>query len=130
MKRMTAILLLIGMLCGLTGCYVQSAQQSETKHITFTVIHADGTEKVFRIDTEQATLAEALKAEKLVEESADSAGLYDVVDGEKADWNDGEAWWCFSQNGEALTVGIEQVVLADGENYTAVFTRGSGETDA
>lgn len=130
MKQMTALFLLVCLLCGLTGCYVQSAQGSETMHITFTVTHADGTEKVFSLDTEKATLADALKAEKLVEESAESAGLYDVVDGEKADWNDGEAWWCFTKNGEALTVGLAQTPVEDGASYAAVFTRGSEVTGA
>ena len=130
MKQMTALFLLVCLLCGLTGCYVQSARNSEAMHITFAVTHADGTEKVFSLDTEKATLADALKAEKLVEESAESAGLYDVVDGEKADWNDGEAWWCFTKNGEALTVGLAQTPVEDGASYAAVFTRGSGETDA
>lgn len=130
MKQMTAILLLLCLLCGLAGCDIQSGQKKETIHFTFTVTHGDGTEKAFSIDTEAATLADALKAEQLVEESAESDGLYDVVDGEKADWNDGEAWWCFFKDGEALMVGLEQTTPEDGASYAAVFTRGSGETDA
>lgn len=130
MKQMTALFLIVCLLCGLSGCYVRSAQENETIHITFTVTHADGSEKTFSLETEQRNLADALLAEGLVVESAESAGLYDVVDGERADWNDGEAWWRFFSNGEALTVGIEQTTLEDGATYAAVFTRGNGETDA
>ncbi len=130
MKRMTALLLLLCLLCGLAGCYVDSEQKETSVHITFAVTHADGTEKIFEIDTVQKTLAAALLKEKLVEESAESAGMYTVVDGEEADWNDGEAWWCFSQNGEALTVGIEQVELTEDAHFEAVFTRGFGDTGA
>ena len=57
-------------------------------------------------------------------ESAGSAGLYDVIDGEKADWNDGEAWWCISKDGTPLSVGMKQTPLADGDHFEAVFTRG------
>ncbi len=130
MKQMTAFFLLACLLCGLSGCYVRSAQENETMQITFAVTHADGSEKSFELETEKTNLADALLAEGLVAESAESAGLYDVVDGEKADWDDGEAWWCFFVNGEALTVGLEQTVLEDGASYAAVFTRGNGETDA
>ncbi|MGN1307765.1 MAG: hypothetical protein ACI4V3_08870 [Faecousia sp.] len=130
MKQMTAFFLLVCLLCGLSGCYVPSAQENETVHITFAVTHADGSERTFELETEKSSLAEALLTEGLVAESAESAGLYDVVDGEKADWNDGEAWWCFFCNGEALTVGIAQTTLEDGASYAAVFTRGYGETDA
>ena len=117
MKRWITLLLCCCLLAALVGC----ASKTETKglEIHFSVTHA--------ITTTATNLAEALKQEGLVEESAASAGLYDVVNGEKADWNDGEAWWCFSKDGEALTVGIEETELVDGANYEAVFTRGFGE---
>ena len=127
MKRMTAILLLLCLLCGLAGCYVRS-EDGQTLHFSFKVTHADGTEKTFELETQKTILADALLAEGLVAESAESAGLYNTVDGETADWNDGEAWWCFSQEGTALTVGIEQVTLTEGATYEAVFTRGFRET--
>ena len=69
-------------------------------------------------------ISEALLENNLVVESAGSSGLYDTVDGEMADWDDGEAWWCFSCNGEALMVGIDDTELTDGASYEAVFTRG------
>lgn len=119
-----AVLLLVSMLCACSG----DAKETETDgiSITFTVTHDDGTEKKFDITTTATTLADALLQEKLVEESAESAGLYDVVDGEKADWNDNEAWWCFYKAGEMLSVGINETEIADGESYEAVFTHGFG----
>lgn len=125
MKRVAAICLLFCLLLGLTACYVQGG--TEKVEITFTVTHSDGTEKTFKINTDAETLAQALLAEELVEESAENSGLYDVVDGEKADWDDGEAWWRFSQDGEMLLVGIEEVRLTDGAAFEAVFVRGFSE---
>ncbi|MBO2527646.1 MAG: hypothetical protein CW335_05665, partial [Clostridiales bacterium] len=95
-------------------------------HITFQVTHGDGTQNEYEFDTDKTTLAEVLIGEGLVNESAESSGLYDTVDGELADWNDNEAWWFFSCNGEALTVGIEDTELIDGAVYEAVLTHGFG----
>ena len=98
--------------------------QAGDKHLEITVTHADGTTKEFEITTSGKTLGDALLQEGLVVESTESAGLYDVVDGEKADWNDGEAWWQFLAGDAALMVGIGEQEIADGESYSAVFTRG------
>lgn len=108
------------------GTEETDAPEGDSISITFTVTHDDGSEKEFEITTTATTLADALLQEKLVEESAQSAGLYDVVDGEKADWNDNEAWWCFYKAGEMLSVGINETTIADGETYEAVFTHGFG----
>lgn len=126
MKRIVAILLAVCLLLSLAACAAsKDAEADDGKlHITFKVTHDDGTEKEFQIATDAKTLGEALVAEKLVVESAESAGMYNEVDGEVADWNDNEGWWCFSVNGEVLTVGIDQQELVDGATYEAVFTHG------
>lgn len=123
MKRITAIFLAIFLLLSLTAC-MSNKQTGALKEITFEVTHADGSVKEFSIQTDAETLAEALTKEGLIVESAGSAGLYDVIDGEKADWNDGEAWWCISKDGTPLSVGMKQTPLADGDHFEAVFTRG------
>lgn len=123
MKRIFVCLLLLSMLLGVAGCYVEKEEKTDLS-FTFTVIHEDGTEAKFNITTEQTTLGAALKEEKLVVESEESSGLYDTVDGETADWSDGEAWWCFYLGEDSLTVGIDEQKLAEGEEYRAVFTRG------
>ena len=129
MKRIAAIALVLCLLCGLAGCYTES-EPERLCSFTFRVVHADGTEKVYEIATDKATLAEALVTMRLVEESTESAGLYDVVDGERADWDDGEAWWCFRKDGQPLTVGIEDVVPENGAVYEAVFSHGYGDMGA
>lgn len=108
------------------GTEETDAPETDGISITFVVTHDDGSEKEFEITTTATTLADALLQEKLVEESTESAGMYDVVDGEKASWDDGEAWWCFSKGGEMLPVGINETTIADGETYEAVFTHGFG----
>ena len=80
--------------------------------------------KTFEIDTDAATLAEALAKEGLTSESASSPGLYDTIDGEFADWNDNEAWWCISKDGTALSTGMKETPVEDGAHYEAVLTHG------
>ncbi len=98
--------------------------EEEVTHITFRVTHDDGELKEFELSTTKTTLAEVLIDENLVTESAESSGFYDTVDGEYADWDDNEGWWCFYCDGEMLMVGIEETELVDGAVYEAVFTHG------
>lgn len=130
MKRIAAIALVLCLLCGLAGCYTDS-EPERLCSFTFRVIHEDGSRKVYQVTASVAEpLAETLVRHGIVEESAENDGLYDVVDGERADWDDGMAWWCFRKDGQPLTVGIEDVVPENGAVYEAVFTRGYGDTDA
>lgn len=126
MKRIISLLLALTLILGvLCGCASKSADD-DSLHITFRVTHDDGELKEFELKTTKSTLAEALIDENLVEESAESSGFYDVVDGEKADWDVDEGWWYFTCNGEGLTVGIEEAELVDGAVYEAIFTHGFG----
>lgn len=102
------------------------ANAADVMHITFRVTHDDGELKEFELETSKSTLGEALAEENLVSESDYSPGFYDTVDGEVANWDVEEGWWCFYCNGEALTVGIEEEQLVDGAVYEAVFTHGFG----
>lgn len=120
MKRITCILLALLLVVSLAAC----AAKGETKCFTFEVTHSDGSAKRFEITTDAKTLAQALTREGLISESAQSPGLYDTVDGELADWSDGEAWWCIGKDGESLSVGMQDTPVEDGAHYEAVFTRG------
>ena len=120
MKKTLSLLLSLLLLFSLTAC----AAKGETKAFTLEVTHGDGTVKTFEIDTDAATLAEALAKEGLTSESASSPGLYDTIDGEFADWNDNEAWWCISKDGTALSTGMKEPPVEDGAHYEAVLTHG------
>lgn len=120
MKRFAAILLALLLVFSLAAC----AAKGDSKSFTFEVTHDDGTVKTFEITTDAENLAEALTKEGLISESAQSPGLYDTVDGELADWNDNESWWCISKNGESLSVGMQETPVEDGAHYEAVFTHG------
>lgn len=104
----------------------EAPTEDNATHITFRVTHDDGELKEFELATTKTTLGEVLVDENLVSESDYSPGFYDTVDGETANWDVEEGWWCFTCNGEALTVGIEEATLVDGAVYEAIFTHGFG----
>lgn len=120
MKRIISILLSLLLLFSLAAC----AAEGESKSFIFEVTHGDETVRSFEISTSAKTLAEALTREGLISESASSSGLYDTIDGEFADWNDNEAWWCISKSGTVLSTGMKDTPVEDGAHYEAALTHG------
>ena len=37
---------------------------------------------------------------------------------------DKQLWWCIYVNGESATVGADDIMLKDGDTYTATYTQG------
>ncbi|MBQ8893723.1 MAG: hypothetical protein IJ043_04865 [Clostridia bacterium] len=100
-----------------------SAKPNEgSKALTFEVVLQDGSSKEHKLTTDAEYLANALVEAGLVEYAED--GMYNTIDGVTADWSKDESWWCISKDGEALSVGMNQQVIADGEHYEATYTIG------
>ena len=93
--------------------------------IKVTVVHGDGSSKVFSIDTtEGATLRSALESIDLVEGDESEFGLYvKVVDGERADYDKDGAYWGFSQNGQYMMEGIDTTYVKDGDKFEIAYTK-------
>ena len=95
------------------------------KTITVTVVHKDGTEKVFTCATEEEYLGAVLVNENIVLGSYGEFGLYfDTADGEKADWSVDNGWWQVFIGVEAAMVGADQIPIADGDTFSLVYTIG------
>lgn len=95
------------------------------KDITVTVVHKDGSEKVFEYGTEEEYLGPVLLAEGLVEGEEGQYGLViNTVDGETADWNADQSYWALFIGEEYATTGADGVVLTDGGVYKLVYTIG------
>ncbi len=94
------------------------------KDIKVTVVYDDKEEKVFEISTEAEFLADAMYENKLVEKNEYEAAFYTVIDGVKADFDKDGAWWKLNKDGEMLNVGMNEAVLADGDEFEIVYTVG------
>lgn len=93
------------------------------KTITVTVIHSDGTEKAFTYRTGEEYLGTVLYAEGLIVESA-SAGMFDTVDDEKADWSVDQSYWALYIGDDYATTGVDTTPIHDGDSFKLVYTRG------
>ena len=96
-----------------------------SKTVTVTVVHKDGSEKVFTCHTDAEYLGTVLVDEGIVEANYGEFGLYfDTADGETADWNVDNGWWQVFAGEEPSMVGADQMVINDGDTFKLVYTIG------
>ncbi len=100
-----------------------STDATYAKTFTLIVVHADGSEKAFTIGTNQDYLSQALLDEGLIVESG-SAGMYNTVHGETADWNTDQSYWAFYVGEDYAMEGMDTTVITDGTVYKLVYTIG------
>ena len=100
--------------------------QEGDKTIVLEVVHKDGSTKDFTIHTDAETLRAALEQEEgLIAGSESEWGLMvETVDGETADWNVDQSWWCLTKDGVMLDTGVDSTMIADGDHYEFTYTVG------
>lgn len=129
LKKGIAILaaaILVFTFFALSGCKEKpvddgSSISATQKTVFFKIVFEDKTEKTVQISTEKAALADALAEAGLIE--YDKTGLYTTIDGVTADYNKDGAWWCITKGGEMVSVGMNDLQIADGESYEATYTK-------
>ena len=130
MKNKKMILIAVALLtcvAAMLGIFLGTRPETVTgtKTITVTVVHKDGSEKVFTCPTEEEFLGKVLVNENIVVGSYGEFGLYfDTADGEKADWNVDNGWWQVFIGEEAALTGADQIPIADGDTFKLVYTIG------
>ena len=123
-KKLLAVGLLALMLIAALLAWLHFAPQAQTgdKTVALEVTHGDGSVVRFDIRTDAQSLRDALEQEGLIAGEESAYGLYVLtVDGETAD----EAlrqWWCFTKGGEQLNTGVDDTLIADGEQYEAALS--------
>ncbi len=127
-KQLIAVIIFAALLLAafLVWQFARPAPVSGSKQITLEVVHADGSSKSFDIATDAENLRGALEqVDGLIagEESAYGLMVY-TVDGETADWDRDQSWWCLTKDGEWMDTGVDDTVIADGEHYEFTYTVG------
>ena len=127
-KQLIAVIIFAALLLAafLVWQFARPAPVSGSKQITLEVVHADGSSKSFDIATDAENLRGALEqVDGLIagEESAYGMMVY-TVDGETADWDRDQSWWCLTKDGEWMDTGVDDTVIADGEHYEFTYTVG------
>ncbi len=123
-KVIIAIIALVAVVALMLGIWALTRPEvnENTKLITVTIAHKDGTDKTYSWQTEANTLAEAMNEKNLLGEDMD--GMYLTVDGETADYNVDQSWWCLYKNGESAVEGANTMTIADGDDFRWVYTIG------
>lgn len=128
-KIILAAVLLAVVAAGMFFAYEQfkPKPQEGAKSIEVVVVHKDGTEKSFPVNTDAEYLAEVLISEGIVEDNQTEYGLYILVaDGELADYNVDGGWWAVYEGDIQSNFGASELPIQDGGLYKVVYTIGWG----
>lgn len=112
-----AIMVMAGVACSAPG-------EDSTVEFVFEVTYEDGSSEEFEIATTEEYLADALLEEGLLDESEQESGLYTKINGVAAVWEENEAWWSISKDGEMMSIGMNEAEIADGDHFEAVYMIG------
>ena len=125
-KVILAAVALVAVVAIMAGIYFATRPNATKggKAITVTVVHSDGTEKVFTYQTDAEMLGALLEAEGLIDSTGADAGMFHTVDGEKADWSVNQSYWAFYLGEEYAMTGIYDTPITDGGVYKLVYTIG------
>ena len=126
-KMILVAVALIACVAVMLGIFMATRPETTqgSKTVTVTVVHKDGSEKVFTCQTEEEFLGKVLVNENIVVGNYGEFGLYfDTADGEKADWNVDNGWWQVFVGEEAAITGADQIPITDGGTYKLVYTIG------
>jgi len=121
-----AVCVLIALVVGALLLYNANKPQAQAgdKNIVVTVVHKDESKKEFKINTSAESLRKACEEQNLIAGDESDYGLYvKTVDGETAD-DANQEWWCVTKGGEMLPTGVDDTMIADGEQYEFTFTIG------
>ena len=101
-----------------------SAASKAQATVEFTVTAADGSVSSVLLNvTDGEKLSTALAG--IISQEEAEAGFVTTVNGETADYDKDQAWWCLTDAaGEMTTVGVADIELHDGDSYAFTYTKG------
>lgn len=119
-----AAVLVVALMLGSYFLFREKATQGE-KAITITVIDSTGKETVYELHTDALYLIQAMdEAEGLTYEGED--GPYGMmishINGERAVFEEDNAYWSFNVNGTYCNYGISEQPVNDGDAFEIVYT--------
>ena len=126
-KLIVSIVALVLVIALMAGVYIATRPETAegAKTITVTVVHKDGSEKVFEYHTDEEFLGAVITAEGLVTGYEGEYGLViESVDGETADWNVDQSYWALFVGEEYATTGAGTTPIHDGDTFKLVYTIG------
>ena len=126
-KIVIAAVALVLVIALMGGIFLMTRPETSAgaKNFTVTVVHKDGSEKLFEYKTDEEFLGPVLLAEGLAEGEQSTYGLMiHAVDGEVADWNVDQSYWALFIGEEYATTGADTTPVHDGDVFKLVYTIG------
>ncbi|MBQ8587467.1 MAG: DUF4430 domain-containing protein [Oscillospiraceae bacterium] len=119
-----AAVLVVALMLGAYFLFREKATEGE-KAITITVIDSTGKEIVYELHTDALYLIQAMdEAEGLTYEGEE--GPYGMmishINGEKAVYEEDNAYWGFNVNGSYCNYGVSEQPVNDGDAFEIVYT--------
>lgn len=118
-----ALVAVVGLMVGVWFATRPETQKGD-KTITVTVVHQDNSSKTFTYKTDADYLGDVLYAEGLIKAEGVDDGMFNIVDGEKADWNENKSYWSLYVGEEYAMQGVETTPILDGSSFKLVYTIG------
>jgi hypothetical protein len=125
-KHLIAVAALVCVMALFAAVYLFSRPQTTAgeKEFSVEVVHSDGTEQEFSYRTDAEYLGDVLYAEGLIKAESIDDGMFNIVDGEKADWNENKSYWSLYVGEEYAMQGVETTPIRDGDSFKLVYTIG------
>lgn len=107
-----------------TGCSVLRPETQEgMKSFTLTIVHKDGTSKDMNLKSDAEFLGAYLEEEGIIKGEEGQYGIFiKEVEGEKAVYEEDNAYWAFYEGEEYALKGIDQTPITDGAVYKLIYT--------
>lgn len=128
-KQMLILVALVLAVALMAGLYFATRPQTQAgeKTFTVTVVHKDGSTKVFTYTSEEEFVGAVVLAEGLVQGEVGDYGLMvETVDGETAIYEKDNAYWAWYVGEEYAITGIDQTPITDGGVYQLIYTASEG----
>ncbi len=126
MKKQTwiAIVVLAVVAALLVGVFVLTRPGAYwgPKSFTLEIVHGDGTTKTLAVTANEEYLGEYLDNEGIIEGAEGPYGMYIAkVEGEKAVYEEDNAYWAFYVDGEYASLGVDQTPIENGRVYKLAY---------
>ena len=95
-----------------------------TEKTIFVTVTAPEFQKELTVETREDYLGPALTAEKIVSGEVTQYGLFIEAALDRRADEGAEEWWCITKAGESVTVGADEVPIADGDRFELTLKTG------
>ena len=129
-KKILWVIIAVLLVAAMAAAYflTRPSGNDDLKDFTLVIVHKDGVEKKMEMRSDAEFLGPLLQEKGIIEGDMGDYGLYiKKVDGEKAVYEEDNAYWAFYVGEEYAVLGIDKTPIEDGATYKLVYTPDTGE---